>query len=162
MNPYNSGGKDMKVMTVVMLVLAANVAFARNKDKSFPLTIKVLAADQVKTSKPPAPAPTNVQACAGENVSCTNGQPADDNWTAAQKAVDALRAPDTHNAMVVEINGAQVVLTCTRSGAVLGRYLSSCRILLPGEYHARDAGGGHIEVQGNDGKVIRYEISGTM
>jgi hypothetical protein len=74
--------------------------------------------------------------------------------------MEAWRRPDTHNAMLIEINGSLVVLTCTKSGAVLGRYLSACQILLPGEYHARDAGGGHIEVQDTKGKVIKYEISG--
>ena len=150
----------MKHTTLLIVVLAASVSFARNKDHNFPLTIKVLAADQVKTTKPVAPAPTNIQACAGDNVNCTNGKRPDDNFESTQKAADAWRRPDTHNAMLVEINGSQVVLTCTKSGAVLGRYLSACQLLLPGEYHARDAGGGHIEVQDAKGKVIKYEISG--
>ena len=51
----------MKHTTLLLLVLAANMSFARSKDHNFPLTIKVLAADQVKTTKPLAPPPTYVE-----------------------------------------------------------------------------------------------------
>lgn len=153
----------MRSAALCFLLLAGTILSARDKSqKDFPLLIKVLSADQVKTTKAPAVAPTNVQACAGENMTCMNGQRPDDNFDSAQKAAEAWRVPDTHNAMLVEINGSQVVLTCTKSGGVLGRHLSSCQILLPGEYHARDAGGGHIEVQDTQGKVVRYDIGGTM
>lgn len=156
-----SGG-TMRLTTVMTLLIAATMSYGRDKGKDFPLTIKVLAADQLKTIKPPAPAaPANVQVCGGENVDCTNAKPEDPSDSMVE-GLRALRAPDTHNAMVVEINGSQVVLTCTRSGGIVGRHLSSCQILLPGEYHARDAGGGHIEIQGRDGKTIKYEIRGTI
>jgi hypothetical protein len=154
----------MKDIIFLLLIFAGIPAVARDKDKKdqFPLTIKVLAADQVKTVRAPSPAPTNIQACAGENLDCTNEQRPDDNFESAQKAAEAWRAPDTHNAMLVEINGAQVMLSCTRSGGVLGRHLSACQILLPGEYRARDIGGGRIEVLDSRGKTIKYEISGTF
>lgn len=154
----------MKYAVLLLLIFATNASFARHKDTKdqFPLTIRVLTADQLKTVKAPSPAPTNIQACAGENVNCTNGQRPDDNFESAQKAAGAWRAPYTHNAMLVEINGAQVVLSCTRSGGVLGRHLSSCQILLPGEYRAREIGGGRVEVLDSRGKTIRYEISATF
>ena len=151
----------MKTVVLCLVVLTTALASARKKDQIFPLTVKVLAADQIKTTKPPDPAPTNIQVCAGEDMGCTNGSQ-EDSGAAMVKGLQALRAPDTNNAMLVEINGAQVVLTCTKSGGVLSRHLSSCQILLPGEYHARDAGDGHIEVQASNGKVIRYEISGAQ
>lgn len=154
----------MKFATLCFLLFAASLSFGRDKEqKDFPLIIKVLAADQVKTNKPAAPAAntTNVQACAGENMTCINGQNDNDTFVNAQKAAEAWRVADTHNSMLVEINGAQVLLSCTKSGGVLGRHLSSCQILLPGEYHAREGGGGTIEVQDSKGKTIKYEISGT-
>jgi hypothetical protein len=53
----------------------SNRIVRRDKQKDFPLIIKVLAADQMKTTKTPAPVnTTNIQVCARENVTCINGQ----------------------------------------------------------------------------------------
>src|SRR5450759_5049745 len=104
-----NGRNSMALRTAIFVLLLSCCAAASDKN-DFPLTVTVIGADSQKSRRIPVHNNTPIvqnQACAGENVNCTN----DADFAASMQSFGngmanlgaAMHGTATHNALFVEL-----------------------------------------------------------